>query len=477
MQLSRITMSRPLVKTTGLLLVAITGAILFISLLGETTFKTPEATLKVSLVPFHQGQTKIQLPPFGNISAQTHNIPVEINIRLEQVRPNIIQDKWHSKVTQAGFLNDLKKQLSVFAWWFVIRQILAAAFGASILVFLIFRTGKKATTGAGLTGALLFSAILLLIMANFKIDAFQEPQYDGVVALAPNVIRTAGESLTKLEKIQNQTEALVENIEALFAQSKNIPVLSNPEVEGSIQKILLVSDLHSNPVGINLIRSLSQDFAIDFIIDAGDLTDFGSSMETQMAQEIGNLNVPYFFCPGNHDTPTIISFINKLKNGTVMQGETVTINKITLLGIPDPLSVSPEVDVKDRNVSKELLISQAKAAHTALDNEGQPDILVIHNPWAAEKLAGYQGVIVSGHTHQQSFQLLAEKTILLNPGSTGAAGLRGLYSEKGTPYSAIILHYHPEKGPVAADFIQYEPISARFSLERRLINSLTGESF
>lgn len=92
----------------------------------------------------------------------------------------------------------------------------------------------------------------------------------------------------------------------------------------------------------------------------------------------------------------------------------------------------------------------------------------------AKKLAGTYPLIVTGHTHQQSIQVVKD-TVILNPGSSGAAGLRGLYADQLVPYSAIILYIIPGQGPTAADTVKYDPLSDRFYIERKMLKNYPGQ--
>ena len=46
---------------------------------------------------------------------------------------------------------------------------------------------------------------------------------------------------------------------------------------------------------------------MDLVIDTGDLTDYGTAIETGLAGQIKTTKgVPYLFIPGNHDSPEVI---------------------------------------------------------------------------------------------------------------------------------------------------------------------------
>ncbi|ATW26505.1 metallophosphoesterase family protein [Candidatus Formimonas warabiya] len=455
-------------KAAGVLLTAGVGILVCLFLFGTTSFKVHDLTWKIFAVPSLQGQTVIEFPPFGNLSAQTHVSPLDLHIRLERVGPQLVQTKYLAKESQAQIVNDIQDSIPQVLVHFSLRQIGIGFFGAFLFVFFIWRLRFKPALGAGLLGALLMGACFLLGFFTFNTEAFQEPHYDGVISEAPNFIHLASLSASQIKNIQSQAGTLMENVEGMAASTESVANLGTLGKEGSVKKILLVSDLHSNPMGVELMKSLVKSFKIDFIIDAGDLTDFGSHLEIQTADEVSKLGIPYLFCPGNHETEEMVAYMKTLPNVVVLQGQTKTFQGIRILGIPDPLSSDPAVEIKDADAWAEVVNSTAENALETIQKEGRPDILVMHNPQISRKLAGSASLLISGHTHLQAREILKDGTLLINPGTTGAAGMRGLYAKNNIPYSAVILHYSTDQGAIATDFVQYDLASQNFSLKRHL---------
>jgi len=290
--------------------------------------------------------------------------------------------------------------------------------------------------------------------------------------LATAVIPEPGELLERLEEVEDQTHSLVSNIRQLFSSVNSLSILGNPEQEDDTLKVLLVSDLQSNPVGIEFIKALANKFRVNLIVDAGDLTDFGSPLETHLAEGLMEIDLPYVFAPGNHDSADTIEFVQNMKNSIILNGQAVNVRGLQILGNADPLSASKEVSA-DQPEWNRLLERQVQEM-LAAPPDPDVDLVVVHNPRVAKKLAGLYPLIVTGHTHQQSIELV-KGTIILNPGSSGAAGLRGLYTDQLVPYSAIILYIRPGQGPTAADTIKYDPLSDRFYIERKMLRNYTNQ--
>ena len=198
------------------------------------------------------------------------------------------------------------------------------------LSFLVWRRKYK---HPGLGFGILIVMGLALLQYPLRSRCFQEPQYEGVISAAPGLISLANRSISRIGKIGDQANLLIDKVESLVASTDSLANIQALSEKGIVKKILLISDLHSNPVGIELIKSLISAFNIDMVIDTGDLSDFGTALEAKTAEAISNLNLPYIFIPGNHETPEMVAFLAQLPNVTVLKGATTEIQGIKILTI------------------------------------------------------------------------------------------------------------------------------------------------
>lgn len=464
-------------KLPLILLTAVLGAFLFVYLFGPATYDLDGIRLNISINPAPQGKTIVDLSPFGNVSARTHNFPLEYIIKLDYIGTELAQNMFiSSSESPDEIINDLKSSIPNLLMPFLSRQLLLAALGAALSVWLLWRSKWILTLGSAFLGSLIVLIILTLGIQNYDIEAFKEPEYSGVLAIAPNIIPEPDKLLERLDMIQHQTRKAAGNIQTILTNVNSLSVLANPEEDNQIRKILLVSDLHSNPIGIEFLKSLAHNFNVDIIVDCGDLTDFGNPLETKMTEGLLQIGIPYVFVPGNHDTPEIVDFVKEMKNSTVLTGQTVTIKGIKFKGNADPLSSSNEVVVEDRTEWEAMIDKQVEDLLNIEDAEEElPDIVVVHNHEVAQKLVKHYPLVVYGHTHKPSIIKNSEH-IRINPGTSGAAGIRGLYADTSIPYSAVILYIKPGDSLVAADQIKYDPLADRFNLERKLFKSETQDA-
>jgi len=462
------------VKMFAILVTALVGAILAVWLLGTTTFELEGIEFKAGLTPGRSGITELHFPPFGVVEAKTHKGPVILVISLEQIRSDTFKSHIDNPPDQKQLVEQLQTSARDKITAFALRQVGVAFLGAFFLVFLLWRPGFLKSLLYTTASTLILLLILAGVFRSYDTAAFHEPEYKGVLSMAPAAMKFASDSLTDLNQIRNQTRQIVSNLGLLFSSADSLMVMANPEEQGEVVKVLLVSDLHSNPVGIELCKSLAARFKVDFLINAGDLTDMGSQLETGATQELAAVGVPQLFVAGNHDSPETINFVAGLPDSRVLDGQMFTLKDVKVLGFAHPLSAVPAVEYESPEEEEEAYKKQMARIEEAVLAQGRPDILVVHESRLGKELIPLAGLVVAGHDHRIRIEE-GPDGVLVNPGTTGASGLRGLYSEKGISYSAAIVYLVPRSGLVAVDMVQYNPVSQQFSLERKLLNASPNE--
>ncbi|MCR3922446.1 MAG: metallophosphoesterase, partial [Firmicutes bacterium] len=241
-------------------------------------------------------------------------------------------------------------------------------------------------------------------------------------------------------------------------------------VEGEL-KVAHVSDLHNNPAGMDFVRQVVNTFNVQMVIDTGDITDFGTEVEVGLAQPIEEFGIPYIFIPGNHDSPDVITRMKTLANVTVLEEGQIEVLGLRIAGIADPSSQNSGMVV----ALEPILDEYADRLQGIIDAEKlPPHIVAAHHPRIASRFLSSVPVILTGHLHQFSIREQGE-SVIINAGTTGAAGIRGLQTVREIPYSLVLLHFtHSEDGELylkAADTIRVFQLQSGFSLERQLFGS------
>lgn len=452
----------PLLKV----LVIVVGAVLSVCLIGPNVYDVYGVSVRAAVVPALDGRTVLEIPPVGSLSAATHAGPLELRLTVTGVRPEEIGGAALTSEGQSEFLNQIENGTQRPLVHFLLRQILIGGGGAALLYWLVFRPPARRVLLPGLVGVLFTGLVLGTALQTYSRDAFREPEYHGVIAAAPRVLHLAGEFFDKIQDFQDKTHLVVRNMQMLYGQMDRLDLLDKP----GDRKVLVVADIHNNFVALEFISSLVHHFEVDMVLDAGDLTDFGSPVETHLLTQIADWGIPYVFAPGNHDSPEIMEFMRGLPNVRVLDGGMIEVANLRLLGSPDPWAYGETVVVDNSEEEAERLQAQADELRTMMElKETPPDIIMVHNPIVGRQFLGDVPLVITGHTHSMDIAT-DDGSTLVNPGSAGAAGFRGLQSNAEVPYSAIILHYAgTENQLLAADIIKYQALSGSFTVERRLL--------
>ncbi len=175
-------------------------------------------------------------------------------------------------------------------------------------------------------------------------------------------------------------------------------------------RFLLVSDIH----GANqypVMKGIIDDEQITAVIDSGDLLNFGSVTEAELAGifvSIEKLGVPYIFVRGNHDASSLIDQallerLSRIKNVVLLEPAPqsyteVSVNGVVVAGFNDPRFFGD--DNLNNNQKQE---PAAKAFNQAYAGRPRPDIVVSHEP-AAVKLVRSATLLVNGHLHKDELE-------------------------------------------------------------------------
>jgi hypothetical protein len=211
-------------------------------------------------------------------------------------------------------------------------------------------------------------------------------------------------------------------------------------------RVLFVSDLHLNPAAWDVIRSVTDQFDVDLIVDAGDISDHGSAPENAYVEPISTLGVPYVWVRGNHDSPITQAAVAAQPNAVVLDGAVKDVAGLRFAGAGDP-RFTPDKNTRDQPAPPSVsqvglgVASLARAAEAS----GRPvDVAVVHDGEAATEIDGTVPLVLSGHYHRREQNLLPGGTLSFFQGSTGGSGLRGLEKEKPTPIRASVLYFDRE---------------------------------
>ncbi|HHY14426.1 MAG TPA: hypothetical protein GX526_07330 [Thermoanaerobacterales bacterium] len=448
-------------KLFNLIITGIIGSLIFVLFFGTTTAIINPFETEISVDIFKPGYTDIVLPPLGEVKAKTHLSPFGLRVMLKNINMEAMMDEINN-FNKVNSIANLQTQLKDAIKKMIYKLLFLSFIGGGISAYLFNYRKKSDLVLSGLIGLVVISIFIMICFTTYDYNSFANAEYSGTLNNAGWLINLAKEGISKIEQLGSIMKNMAKNI---YLMTDKIDSKMVFDAEEKYIKILHISDIHNNVVALEFVDEIVESFDIDIIIDTGDITDFGTPLEASLVEKIDKLNCPYVFVAGNHDSPAIIEKMKSLNNTFVLENEFITLKNIKILGVPDPISLSSE---KIKPPQKDSIkISVEKADIIVEENENEIDILATHNPQIANRYKGQIPTILFGHTH--TFSMTEEnESLMINAGTTGGAGIRGLQSTAETPYSMAVIYFDKNdlSYPILVDIIKLYNIKKGIVLER-----------
>ncbi|PZN13305.1 MAG: metallophosphoesterase [Bacillota bacterium] len=454
---------------TLVVMAAAAGAYLAMTLFSATSVTVSPFELGLAARPSLRGVTEVSVPPLGRVRAPTHLGPIALSVRVETVDVRDLA-RLVETADQERLLAELRGRLVMAARRFAVRLLVLGVLGGALAALALPwgpRPPRRVVAGA-LVGLLWGAGTLVAADRTFDPAAFRHARYSGAISAAPWLLDAFASTPERVQAFSRQMDLLTERLYALY---RGLDVVPSGTAQDGALRVLIVSDLHNNPAGVRLVREFAATFAPDLVIDAGDVSDWGTAPEAELVAGLSSLPVPYFVAPGNHDSPTSLRALVEATGARLLEDLAILPGGLLVITARDPSSfrtspalASPE-ELAAQSASLEALLAAAPR---------RPDLLVVHNPAVAERFVGRVPVVVSGHTHVQRVDD-SPRGLFLNPGSTGAAGIRGLMADREIPYGLLLLTLVPGRDggwqPVSVDAVEvYRLESTGFALQRYVVD-------
>lgn len=445
------------------LLVALLGAAAGLLALGTVTVAQGRVGPGRVAVRAHLGEsrTELRFPPLGQISAATHFAPVTLTGQVDELSPERLQDLLKTEDPgdrlRSEVSADLEPLLRAFAWRALLTGLVAGALAGALVPR---RRWTHALTGAG--GAVVALAVLLGgAWRGYDAAAFEKARFEGPLERAPALLATVRKHVDDIDDVRRRVQVLGDQVAELYSVASS--QIGGP-LAGDEIRILHISDIHSNPLGLEVARRLAEQFNVAAVLDTGDLTSFGLPLEGRLGDMVATMKVPYLLVPGNHDSPENRRALAAVPNVRLLDGTVAEVGGVRILGVGDPAFTA----TNETSTAEAAVIKRARAPEVAARAEDlRPDVLAVHDPLLAEASDGRVPLIAAGHTHKNS-AARKDGTLLLTVGSTGATGLGSFTVDTGSPYEAELLHF-VGRDLVAVDRIDLHGIGGAFRLERQLV--------
>ena len=512
-------LARRAVAVAGVLVVAGLGAGLGIAVAPATDARLGPFQADVRVMPSTRADLELLLPPAGRVSFDTHLSPVAVQVRMGQVDLQAARALISSPTrlrsltaTAPGVLRQAVLQAAA-------TSAGCAVVGSALLAVLVYRRRWRRT--ALVTGSVLglLAGTAGMTFVSFDADRLAQPRFTGLLSEAPYVARDAASLVDRLESYRSGLADILSSVTTLYATAGGLPVLPGGSASADLVTVLHVSDLHLNPLGFDLIDRLVTQFGVDVVIDTGDITTWGTEVESRTLSRISQVGVPYVFVRGNHDSRLTQSVVARQRRAVVLDGTVNVVGPLVVAGIGDP-EFTPDPEQASEQPARSTVPApspsptpaptpalipapvlgpipadnggggrdpQIRAGARLADlirswNAAHPDrpvqVAAMHDPAGAAPLLGVTPLLLAGHLHQRS-QRIESGTRVMVEASTGGAGLtaRGLArltAGDPLPLSATLI-YLARSGPRAGQVLAYDTVTvgglglASVSLERQVV--------
>ncbi|MDG4767313.1 metallophosphoesterase [Solwaraspora sp. WMMD406] len=481
-RVARSTPARRIRTILAIAAVSVAGVVIGILLGARTEVDIGPFTAEMTVSPALDGGTTVAIPPLGSLHVDSHQGPVQLSIRLgslDQVRTLALIDD-PAGITQASqtVVGDVTEGVLRLG----IRTLAVAVLATLVLAALVFRDVRR-VAWSGSLALLLTGGSIGVAASTIRPEAIQEPRYEGLLVNAPAVVGDVQRIATNYNLYAEQLQKIVTNVSRIYTTVSTLPVYQPAE---GTTRVLHVSDMHLNPTGWPMIQTVVEQFNIDVVIDTGDITDWGSEPEAAFVAPIAELEVPYVFIRGNHDSIRTQEAVAGQPNAIVLDDQVATVAGLTIAGIGDPRftpdkQTSPADSGLSKPAAEQVIGVGEQLAATIRANPEPVDIALVHDPLSAGPLSGTCPLVLAGHIHNREVRMLAEvpgqqPTRLLVEGSTGGAGLRGLEGEEPTPLAMSVLYFDEAHQLQAHDDIRVGGAGqAQVTLERHVVAEAVEE--
>lgn len=441
-------------------LLFVAAAVLAVApLLATHTSDVGVGRVAVSFHPSLRGSTDMVVPPLGRVSAPTHSSPVEMRFELRSVNVAGLVNA-DGRVDTGQMREDVRHDLPAAVRASVIKLAIVGGVVGAVVGLLVWQRRWRTPIAGAAVGVLTVGAFMASVVPGFDTAEFDDLAFKGSLASGSAVLASVTRSPTS--DLGQRIGALSDRLSALYSAS-----LTRELGDDDDTLILHISDLHLNPIGLELARRLAESFGVDAVLDTGDTTSFGSPFEGSFADLLADFPVPYLYVGGNHDSPANRAAIAAAPGVEAIDRRVVQIGDVRILGFDDPLVTTTE---RIERSERERVERDAAPELASLARRTKPDVIAAHNPVILEQVVGTAPVAVAGHLHR--FELGARGGTLISVvGSMGATGLGSLLSEADLPYAAAVLRFRGDT-LIAIDRIEVVGTSGDLEVRR---HSITDE--
>ncbi|MFG1923584.1 metallophosphoesterase [Cryptosporangium sp. NPDC048952] len=423
-------------------LIALVGTTIGLQIGGRAEVEIGPFQMQLAAQPSLTGGSQLRIPPLGAISIQSHSGPIRLVARVDGLNESetrqLIADP--ARIEEATDLTtgDVRSAVETLA----LRAVGAGLLGAVLLGAIAFRDVRRTALTGGMALVLLAGSGGIAA-ATLKPSSLSQPRYEGLLTNIPALIGDARSIYDNYGQYRGQLVQILTNMSKVYEAVSTLPTY---QPDPNTIRVMHVSDLHNNPTAWQVIGTIGNQFQVNAVFDTGDLTDWGSAAEANLyASNIAALKVPYVFIRGNHDSADVARAVGSNPNAVVLDDTVREVAGLVVAGAGSS-RFTPDKTTGDDNAGKDVEARSGEALAETVqrwnrENEKSVDVMMIHEPAAAEPLEERGPLILAGHTHERKVEALDKDTLLMIEGSTGAAGLRGLQGDTPKSFEMTVLYF------------------------------------
>lgn len=397
--------------------------------------------LAVSVRPAFNGRVEVYVPVVNwRLSSDAFDAPVALEVEARAVDRGAAARALKNPRSAPAAIDRMRRDAESALGSSVRRAAVVALLGmmagglvgGAVVTVVVLR--RRWVLIGVLESALLGVCLIGASVANVRdleVSRFSNPELEGHARELPGLIAFAQQLLVVGDEYQEHYERAlrsVTNSTAFMADG------ASPDHPGEVS-LVLASDLHNNLFVLDAFAGFADG---DPVVLAGDFSQVGARVETQMAPRIAASGDEVIAVSGNHDSDdfmrslaregvTVLARSGVL--GTPGDHTVVDIDGLRVAGFDDPLE-GRDGDPNVLRVYGEAYEKQAKEFIAWFDTLARrPDVVIVHQHGLAERLLRHLAdtgvrqpiVILTGHDHRAHVDMVGVH-VLVDGGTLGAGG-------------------------------------------------------
>ncbi len=161
-------------------------------------------------------RTHLGLPPLGAVSAATHDAPLAVDVRVQELSLEQVQVLLARPDAETRLRRELSDDIEPLVERFA-RQAMLTALAVGILVGAVLPGRRLSWLVAGAAGGVVaVGALLGQTWSTYDEEAFLNPRFEGSLERAPEILRTVRKHAEGFDDIRGRVDVLSQQIANLY---------------------------------------------------------------------------------------------------------------------------------------------------------------------------------------------------------------------------------------------------------------------